>query len=509
MRSFSGIKKWFRVLDLMAADAGEVPAALMDPSAAFACGPVVARISRWRLVAALQLAEALAVAMSACIWLRDVITEGGSRSGPFELLRFGLAVALVVHFVLRSMGAYKFGAILSARRSSLTAAAAWVVSTAPLLSWSIKLEPQDGFWHSSFLDWLTGGALIVLVRLVAGYTGTALLLARRLSHDVAIVGIGSEAQRCAQLLQSDQDGANIVSFIAVESDCACRADVAQYTNFIARLQKFVQLHHIKDVIVATSESERAQLSELVRGLLCLPVRVLLWPPSIGIEAEWIASSECRVGEMPLLLAGTPPFDGWRWVLKDLQDRTLALLLLIFCAPLLLVIAILIPLVSPGPIFFRQEREGYNGNKFVIFKFRTMGPAPPETDRLILTEKHDPRLFPLGALLRKSSLDELPQLFNVLRGDMWLIGPRPHSPLATAEGQRYSAVAKHYMARFRVKPGITGWAQVNGWRGATDTVEQIQQRVVHDLYYIENWSVWLDFQILLQTAVKGFVHQNAY
>jgi exopolysaccharide biosynthesis polyprenyl glycosylphosphotransferase len=311
------------------------------------------------------------------------------------------------------------------------------------------------------------------------------------------------------LLQSDRDGANVVGFVPVESDGASGLESGEHIGSITRLQQLFQLHAVKDVIVATSESERTQLSELIRGLLCLPVRVLLWPPSIGIEAGWIASSECKAGQMPLLLASTPPLDGWRWVLKDLQDRTLALLLLVFCAPVLLAIAMLVPLFSPGPILFRQEREGYNGNKFVIFKFRTMDAAPPEKDRLILTEKHDPRLFPLGAFLRKTSLDELPQLLNVLRGDMWLVGPRPHSPLATAAGQRYAAATKHYMARFRVKPGITGWAQVNGWRGATNTVEQIQQRVAHDLYYIENWSVWLDFQILVQTAVKGFVHQNAY
>jgi Undecaprenyl-phosphate glucose phosphotransferase len=425
------------------------------------------------------------------------------------LLRFSLAVALVVHCVLRSLGAYDFTRILNAWRSSAMAAAAWILSTAPLLSWSNTLDPPEALWNSSFSDWLAGGAFIVLVRLAAGYGGVALLSARRLSHNVVVVGTGSEAHYCAQLLQSDRSGASVVGFVATESDCTNRPDADRQANSIARVHRLIQLHQVKDVIVATSEHDRTQLPDLVRGLLCLPARVLLWPRSIGVQAEWIASSKCKIGDMPLLVASAPPLDGWRWVLKDVQDRTLALLLLIFCSPVLLTIAALIPLLSPGPALFRQEREGYNGNKFVIFKFRTMIVSPLETDRLILTEKQDPRLFPLGALLRKTSLDELPQLLNVLRGDMWLVGPRPHSPLATAAGQRYSTAAQHYMARFRVKPGITGWAQVNGWRGATDTIEQIQQRVVHDLYYIEHWSVWLDFQILLQTALKGFVHQNAY
>jgi lipopolysaccharide/colanic/teichoic acid biosynthesis glycosyltransferase len=119
------------------------------------------------------------------------------------------------------------------------------------------------------------------------------------------------------------------------------------------------------------------------------------------------------------------------------------------------------------------------------------------------------VFPFGALLRKTSLDELPQLLNVIRGDMWLVGPRPHSPLATAAGQRYSAAVSGYMARLRVKPGITGWAQVNGWRGPTNTLEQIQQRLTHDLHYIEHLSLWFDFKILLRTVIMGFVHENAY
>ena len=493
----------------MAVEAGEAPLGLIDTSGAFSRRPVSAPVSRWRLVASLQAAEALAVALSSCIWLRDVITEGGGRAGLFELLGSGVAVALLVHVVLRSFGAYDFNGILNIWRSSTTASAAWMLSTAPLLCWSIGLEPHDRLWWGSFQDWALGGAFIVLVRLGTAYAGAALLLARRLSHNVAIVGDGAEAQACAQSLRADRNGANVVGFIAVGGDRGSGLYGGRDANFITVLQQFVQMHHIHDVIVATSPRERERLSNLIRGLLCLPLRVLLWPPSVGMEAGWIAASGCKAGDMPLLVASAPPLDGWRWVLKDVQDRTLAFLLLILCAPVLLGVAVLIPLCDSGPVLFRQEREGYNGKRFLIFKFRTMRVSALETDRLILAAKDDPRLFPLGALLRKTSLDELPQLLNVLRGDMWLIGPRPHSPLATAAGLSYSAAVKHYMARFKVKPGITGWAQVNGWRGATDTIEQIQQRVVHDLYYIEHWSVWLDFRILLQTLVKGFVHQNAY
>jgi exopolysaccharide biosynthesis polyprenyl glycosylphosphotransferase len=278
---------------------------------------------------------------------------------------------------------------------------------------------------------------------------------------------------------------------------------------IAALQPLIQANHVQDVIVATAERDRERLPDLVGRLLCLPVRVMLWPQSVGVEAEWVGTSGCKAGGMPLLLASTPPLDGWRWVLKDLQDRSLAFLLLMILLPVLLGIAVLVWISSPGPVLFRQEREGYNGREFVILKFRTMHVAPRKLDQLVLTARQDARIFPLGRILRKTSLDELPQLLNVLRGDMWLVGPRPHSPLATAAGQCYAAAVKQYIGRFRVKPGITGLAQVNGWRGTTNTIEEIQQRVACDLYYIEHWSVLLDLRIVVQTAVKGFVHRNAY
>jgi lipopolysaccharide/colanic/teichoic acid biosynthesis glycosyltransferase len=163
------------------------------------------------------------------------------------------------------------------------------------------------------------------------------------------------------------------------------------------------------------------------------------------------------------------------------------------------------------VLFRQMRRGYGGQEFEILKFRTMhaGPAEAAPEALRLTARDDPRIFRFGKFLRRTSLDELPQLFNVLLGDMWLIGPRPHPPFARAAGRLYADVVANYATRHWVKPGLTGWAQVNGWRGPTETAEQIEQRVAHDLHYIENWSPGLDLRILLRTATCGFVHENAF
>ena len=180
---------------------------------------------------------------------------------------------------------------------------------------------------------------------------------------------------------------------------------------------------------------------------------------------------------------------------------------LFFAPVLLFCAVGIALSSPGPIFFWQKRVGYKGREFDILKFRTMHVSErPNTD---LTKREDPRVFRFGNLLRKTSFDELPQLFNVLKGDMSLVGPRPHMPEARAAGMLYFDAVNEYASRHRVKPGITGWAQVNGWRGPTETVEQIERRVEHDIYYIENWSLLLDLVILAKTVVVGFVGRNAF
>jgi putative colanic acid biosynthesis UDP-glucose lipid carrier transferase len=168
--------------------------------------------------------------------------------------------------------------------------------------------------------------------------------------------------------------------------------------------------------------------------------------------------------------------------------------------------VLVKLDSPGPVLFRQKRYGFNNNDITVFKFRSMRNDPNPDPSVPQAQRNDPRVTRIGAFLRKSSLDELPQLFNVLQGTMSLVGPRPH---AVAHNEHYAAVIDGYLGRHRVKPGITGWAQVNGYRGETDTPEKMRMRVQYDLYYIDNWSLSLDLKILLMTIFVGFVNRNAY
>ena len=183
--------------------------------------------------------------------------------------------------------------------------------------------------------------------------------------------------------------------------------------------------------------------------------------------------------------------------------------LILLAPLMAAIALAIKFDSKGPVLFRQKRQGFNNELIDVLKFRSMYVDQADADANRLVTKDDPRVTRVGRFLRKASLDELPQLINVLKGDLSLVGPRPHALKAKAENKLYSEVVDGYFARHRVKPGVTGWAQISGWRGETDTEEKIHRRVEHDLYYIENWSVMFDLYICLMTPFALFRGENAY
>jgi exopolysaccharide biosynthesis polyprenyl glycosylphosphotransferase len=193
----------------------------------------------------------------------------------------------------------------------------------------------------------------------------------------------------------------------------------------------------------------------------------------------------------------------------IEDQLLAITALVLTAPLLLLIAVAIKLDSSGPVFFKQKRFGFNDSVIQVWKFRSMRTECTDARAEVPTTKDDPRVTRVGRILRKSSLDELPQLINVVRGEMSVVGPRPHVIAGKARGQLYQDVVNCYAGRHKVKPGITGWAQVNGWRGETDTIEKIRKRVEHDMYYINNWSPWLDLYIILRTIRAVFCAENAY
>jgi exopolysaccharide biosynthesis polyprenyl glycosylphosphotransferase len=217
-----------------------------------------------------------------------------------------------------------------------------------------------------------------------------------------------------------------------------------------------------------------------------------------------------IGNVPVLDIFDRPIADWDVVMKWLFDKIVGSLALLAAAPVMALVALAIKLDSKGPVLFRQRRYGFNNELIEVYKFRSMYVEQTDATAARLVTKDDPRVTRVGRFIRKTSLDELPQLFNVVfAGDLSLVGPRPHAVHAKAENRIYDEAVDGYFARHRVKPGITGWAQINGWRGETDSQEKIQRRVEHDLFYIENWSILFDVYILARTPFALLNWERAY
>ena len=274
---------------------------------------------------------------------------------------------------------------------------------------------------------------------------------------------------------------------------------------VSELPYLIEEHNINTIYLVTPLESSKVLEELYFVLLDKHVSIH-WVPDI-FSLRLINHSVREIAGIPVLTLSETPLTGISKLTKATEDRLLAFLILIMIAPILLVVAIAVKMDSPGPVFFRQKRTGWNGKTFRIWKFRSMKVEQEvgDTGMLKQAEKNDPRITKVGAFIRKTSLDELPQVINVLMGDMSLVGPRPH---ATQHDEVYSQRIGDYYARHNIKPGITGLAQVRGYRGETKEINQMIKRIESDIEYINNWSVWLDLSILVRT-VTAFTGKEAY
>jgi putative colanic acid biosynthesis UDP-glucose lipid carrier transferase len=260
---------------------------------------------------------------------------------------------------------------------------------------------------------------------------------------------------------------------------------------------------IRRVYLALPIERSGTVRDLAQRLGDRQVDVVWAPDVLGLDL--LNFNVREIGGMPVISLSETPLLGAPALVKDAFDKVAATLLLILFSPLMLAVAAAVKLTSPGPVFFRQQRHGWDGRVFEVLKFRSMYTAPPGAD-VQQARRGDPRVTAVGRLIRRTSIDELPQLFNVLGGTMSLVGPRPH---AIAHNEFYSERIASYMRRHRIKPGLTGLAQVNGLRGETETIEKMEARVQHDIAYINNWSIWLDVRILFQTLFVVLFQRNAY
>lgn len=257
------------------------------------------------------------------------------------------------------------------------------------------------------------------------------------------------------------------------------------------------------IYIAMAMSEETAIRRLVNQLTDTTCSVMLIPDIFTLNV--LQSRTEEVNGVPVVPLFETPMNGMNMVFKRIEDIIVSSLILLFISPVLLTIAAAVKMTSPGPVIFRQMRYGMDGKPIMVWKFRSMS-VMENGDKVVQATKGDARITPIGRILRSTSLDELPQFINVLKGDMSIVGPRPH---AVAHNEQYRAIIQGYMLRHKVKPGITGWAQINGWRGETDTLEKMEKRVEFDLQYIRDWSIWLDLRIIFLTIFKGFVSKTAY
>ncbi|MCG8082302.1 MAG: undecaprenyl-phosphate glucose phosphotransferase, partial [Candidatus Thiodiazotropha taylori] len=259
------------------------------------------------------------------------------------------------------------------------------------------------------------------------------------------------------------------------------------------IKALIKRHEIQTIYIAVSLDSSPMIQQIYFDLLNENVNIH-WAPNI-FALNLINHSVKELAGIPILTLSETPLIGTHLLLKAIEDRVLSLLMLLLVSPIMLITAILIKLESPGPVFFRQERTGWDGENFRIWKFRSMKLHTEENGEVKQATREDPRITKIGRFIRRTSIDELPQLFNVLAGQMSLVGPRPH---ALQHNIEYSKQIEAYLARHRIKPGITGLAQIRGFRGETKELEQMEKRVKYDLEYINNWSLWLDISILART-----------
>jgi putative colanic acid biosynthesis UDP-glucose lipid carrier transferase len=273
---------------------------------------------------------------------------------------------------------------------------------------------------------------------------------------------------------------------------------------LEHLAALVREKHVDEVWIALPLRDEAKVREIVHELrhLCTTIRYV---PDIS-AFRLLNHSVTEIAGLPVMNLSITPMLGGNRLLKAIEDRVLAALILLLISPVLVLIALGVKLTSPGPVLFKQLRHGWDGQTIKVYKFRSMVVHKEEGGQVTQATSKDARVTRFGAFLRRTSLDELPQFFNVLQGRMSIVGPRPH-PLSLNE--QHKDVIDSYMKRHKVKPGITGWAQINGWRGETDTLEKMQKRVEYDLYYIEHWSLGFDLKIIFLTIFRGFVGKNAY
>lgn len=441
----------------------------------------------------------------------------GDLTAEYSVLVLVLVMSMV--FTYDQFGIYRSNS--SFPRKALTLLKAWSLAFGFLLVVGFAAKQTDSFSRLLLVQLYAAGYLLqVLLQYLSREVQIRVMLHAVPTDNVVVVGTG----KLARYLQHKISGnpwlnQKVVGCLALPSTDLGNtrktgAGVYETSDFaglkepnvigaLHELLAIIEHHDVRAVYFALPLGESYIIEDMYFQLMDRHVAVH-WVPDI-FSMLLVNHSVREMAGLPVLTLSETPLTGTRLLLKAAEDMLLSAVALLAVSPLLLVIAVAIKIDSPGPVFFKQARNGWGGKTFRIWKFRSMHVHQPSPHEVKQATRNDPRVTRVGAFLRKSSLDELPQLLNVLGGSMSLVGPRPHAVQHDAE---YSQRIDNYFARHNIKPGITGLAQVRGLRGETTDIAQMQQRVEADIEYINNWSLWLDFTILLRT-LGAMTGRNAY
>ncbi len=454
--------------------------------------------------------ELLVLALSgfatAALWIGAADAFDGSR---YALAILATAVAAVI--TAERMQLYTTACLAAPLGHLWRISTAWMLALALLVSSVFLLKTGPEFSRGWLMLWLASGfAAMVAYRMVTARVVAGLRAAGRLNRRAVVYGAGEAGASLVDRLTADANSDVAICGIFDDRGLDRVPDsLAGYPMLgnIDQLVAFCRCNEIDLLILSLPITAERRLLEIMKKLWVLPVDIRLAAHAHGLSFRPRAYS--HVGSVPCLdLSDRPLGDGDRLV-KAVFDRVVAAAALIVLSPVMALVALAVKLDSPGPVFFRQKRHGFNNELVDVWKFRSMRTDMADHSASRLVTKGDARVTKVGRIIRKTSLDELPQLFNVLGGTLSLVGPRPHAAQAKAADRLYHEVVDGYFARHKVKPGITGLAQIRGWRGETDTEEKIQGRVAADLEYIETWSLALDLYVLVKTPIALLKSDNAY
>lgn len=422
----------------------------------------------------------------------------------------GMALTAVV--MLQALGLYTTASFRAPVRDGLKIAAGWSLVFVVALAAVFFLKIDGVFSRVWLLGWYASGlALLTCERFALSFVVRALTQQGKLDRRTVIVGGGELADPVLRALAAQDDGdLRILGLFDDRADNRSPDVVAGYPKLgtVDDLVEFARHTRLDLVIFTLPISAETRLLQMLRKLWVLPIDIRLAAHTHKLRFR--PRSYSYIGNVPVIDVFDKPIADWDVVVKYLFDKIVGTICLVLLSPIMALTALAVKLDSPGPVFFKQIRHGFNNEKIEVYKFRSMYVDQLDHRAVKQVTKDDPRVTRVGRFIRKTSLDELPQLFNVVfKGNLSLVGPRPHAIVARAADHLYDEVVDGYFARHRVKPGLTGWAQINGWRGETDTPEKIQKRVECDLYYIENWSILLDIYILALTPFALIKAENAY